>query len=401
MSSFLYIPATKSAPTISGTLAISGNPIVSQVLTASGATASGTPSPSTSYQWYRGSTAISGATTNTYTLLAVDAGENIWVEFIATNIAGEAKVKSSIVAIFLTLADKYPPAVGANGWSTALLKGSYYSSPILRVRKTGSAPGSGTDIYADPTTGFISAAQLSAACTGSIGLVEILYDQLGGKHLDMSALADASLYSVWTGSAFYTQNSKPTLFNSNGSRVLSTTDSYFDFLHDTTTFNYSLLAVMSVPTSDSVTVNIISTMASATAVVGLRVGIVTNRQPQTTSYAATGGALVISAAGPNNSGTGNALTFGAACLINAVFEKGTSAGMRIVGNINRTNIGVNGQGGAYANNPASAPFRIGGNVIGTTGSAHQLQLVMLYRELAPVLVMRTPISSVFNLNPLI
>ena len=63
-------------------------PYVSDLLTAAAASVTGTPTPTRSWQWLRGSTLISGATSSTYTVAEDDIGSTISVRQIETNIAG-------------------------------------------------------------------------------------------------------------------------------------------------------------------------------------------------------------------------------------------------------------------------------------------------------------------------
>jgi hypothetical protein len=70
---------------------------VGDLLTASAATTTGKPTPTRTWQWLRGSTAISGATSSTYTVAEADLGANLSVKQIETNIAGTAEATSNAV----------------------------------------------------------------------------------------------------------------------------------------------------------------------------------------------------------------------------------------------------------------------------------------------------------------
>ncbi|HEY1540161.1 MAG TPA: hypothetical protein VGF63_12240 [Solirubrobacteraceae bacterium] len=77
--------------------AITGTPTQGQVLSTSTGTWTGSPAPTYGYQWTRCATvctAISGATSSTYTLAAPDVGQNIGVTVTATNAAGGASSNS-------------------------------------------------------------------------------------------------------------------------------------------------------------------------------------------------------------------------------------------------------------------------------------------------------------------
>jgi len=80
---------TAPAPTISGTLK------VGSTLTATPGTWSPTPSSFT-YQWYRGDTAISGATKATYKLVSADKGKTIKVKVTAKKSGYTNKAKTSV-----------------------------------------------------------------------------------------------------------------------------------------------------------------------------------------------------------------------------------------------------------------------------------------------------------------
>lgn len=97
-------PVNTVAPVISGTA------VVGQTLSTTDGTWTGIPTPTYSYQWYRGATLISGATNSTYTLVQDDAGNtsNIKCVVTATNSAGSASADSNTVARILdTLTNTY------------------------------------------------------------------------------------------------------------------------------------------------------------------------------------------------------------------------------------------------------------------------------------------------------
>lgn len=99
---FLYLSdgGGGSAPTNNTPPSISGTAVVGQTLSSTTGTWTGIPTPTYSYQWYRGATLISGATNNTYTLVQDDAGNtsNIKCVVTATNSAGSASADSNTVA---------------------------------------------------------------------------------------------------------------------------------------------------------------------------------------------------------------------------------------------------------------------------------------------------------------
>ncbi|MWV58922.1 hypothetical protein [Rathayibacter sp. VKM Ac-2754] len=98
-----YSPATKTSATtaavaqgtlVGATPTISGTARVGQVLTATPGT--WTPAPVTlTYQWFRGTTAISGATASTYKLVTADKAASITVKVTGTKTGYTTLVKAS------------------------------------------------------------------------------------------------------------------------------------------------------------------------------------------------------------------------------------------------------------------------------------------------------------------
>lgn len=86
--------APSAAPTNSVLPAISGSPIVGSTLSASTGTWAGTPAPTFTYQWKRGSSNISGATSATYVVTVDDVGQVITVKVRGANAVGNLTVTS-------------------------------------------------------------------------------------------------------------------------------------------------------------------------------------------------------------------------------------------------------------------------------------------------------------------
>jgi len=86
-------PSNTVAPVLSGT------PTVGQTLSCSTGTWLGTLPITYTYQWKRGVSNISGATSSTYTLVQADALQTITCDVTATNVVGSASATSnSIIA---------------------------------------------------------------------------------------------------------------------------------------------------------------------------------------------------------------------------------------------------------------------------------------------------------------
>ena len=112
LRSFTKIPANTAVPTISGTVSIG------QVLTSTTGTWTGVPTPTYTYQWQRGTTNISGATSSTYTIQLGDGGYTLRCVVTATNVVGSVSANSantSTVAL---------PEIGSS------LGGGYYAGQI-------------------------------------------------------------------------------------------------------------------------------------------------------------------------------------------------------------------------------------------------------------------------------
>jgi hypothetical protein len=89
-------PVTSGAPVNTATPTISGTAQVGDTLTASTGTWTNSPT-AYSYQWNANGTAISGATSSTYTLVSSEVGDTITVTVTATNSGGSATATSSSV----------------------------------------------------------------------------------------------------------------------------------------------------------------------------------------------------------------------------------------------------------------------------------------------------------------
>lgn len=106
--------AAAAAPVNSVPPAISGAPTVGQTLTASTGTWANSPT-SYAYQWLRcngggnNCAAIGGATQQTYTLVAADAGSTIRVRVTATNADGSASAQSAQTAVVVSSTSSAAP----------------------------------------------------------------------------------------------------------------------------------------------------------------------------------------------------------------------------------------------------------------------------------------------------
>jgi hypothetical protein len=123
--------ATITLPVLTGTVSITGTAHVGQTLTASTSNLGG--SGTTSYQWKRGGTAISGATGSTYTLVAADVGYTITVTVTRPGYSGITSSPTAAVIL--------PPLTG-----TVSITGTVQVGQTLTAN-TSSLGGSGTISY--------------------------------------------------------------------------------------------------------------------------------------------------------------------------------------------------------------------------------------------------------------
>ena len=138
---------TPDAPPTINSATISGSPIYGQTLTASAVGVTGT-SISTSYQWKRGGSDISGATNATYPLGGSDLSAQISVTITVTNASGSASATSDLTAGVA----KATPTFSA--WNNVSKNFGDSAFTVTAPSVTGSLPGSFS--YSSATTSVIS-----------------------------------------------------------------------------------------------------------------------------------------------------------------------------------------------------------------------------------------------------
>ena len=106
------VPVNTVAP------AVSGSATIGSTLTTSNGTWTGTPTPTFSYQWQKGTTNISGATSNSFTVTLSQAGSTIRCVVTATNVAGSTSATTANTASVPL------PAVGS------ALQGGFFAGQI-------------------------------------------------------------------------------------------------------------------------------------------------------------------------------------------------------------------------------------------------------------------------------
>jgi hypothetical protein len=95
------IGAAPAAPSNTVAPAITGSPVVGQLLTCSTGTWTGTPVITYTYQWKRNGVNIGGATSSTYTLVQADASNtaNIKCTVTATNAVSAVAADSNVITV--------------------------------------------------------------------------------------------------------------------------------------------------------------------------------------------------------------------------------------------------------------------------------------------------------------
>ena len=187
-------PVNTVAPSVSGTA------VVGQTLTTTNGTWTNTPSGYT-YQWYRGVTPI-GTNSSTYVLVQADAGQNIKCNVTATNSAGSVNADSNTLAILATVLDLYTSATVA--YSTRLLRGAFYSSSALRVRRSSD----NTELNIGFTTaGNLDTATMLTFCGAGNGFVVTWYDQSGNAN-NATQSTPSNQPQIVSSGALVTVNSK-------------------------------------------------------------------------------------------------------------------------------------------------------------------------------------------------
>lgn len=120
--------------------AITGTPVVGELLTCSTGTWVGLEPITYSYQWKRGGVDIGGATNNTYTLVQADAGNtaNISCTVEATNAVGETPADSNTIAQILdALANSVLNRIVAVGGTTGSTVINATNTHYIAIRAAG------------------------------------------------------------------------------------------------------------------------------------------------------------------------------------------------------------------------------------------------------------------------
>jgi hypothetical protein len=196
-------PVIPAAPSISGVPTISGTAKVGETLTATAASATGEPTPTTSWQWERsdngttGWASISGATSSTYTAVSADESKYLRVVQTETNTEGSDSANSAataqVAAAFDYLLDDYSGAAAA--YSLRLLD-STYSGNAIKVRRASD----NTEQDIGFSNNELDTSSLESFCSGTDGFITTWYDQSGNANSIVVSTASQQPKIVSSGS---------------------------------------------------------------------------------------------------------------------------------------------------------------------------------------------------------
>ena len=143
-------PSADSQPYNTAAPTITGNNFLGSVLAADEGTWIGLATITYTYQWYRNSEAINGATAETYTITASDTGKDINCLVVATNSLGSSQAFSNII----TIAEEIPVTTRlTNDIGLRDSSKSYITDGFVLVTVTNSLTflPNGTVVYNDDT----------------------------------------------------------------------------------------------------------------------------------------------------------------------------------------------------------------------------------------------------------
>jgi hypothetical protein len=198
---------SNSIPVITGVPTISGTTTEGETLTATPASVAGTPTPTRTWQWERTGTPISGATSITYTLQAVDVGETITVVQTETNSEGSDSAESTATASIGAAAssatmpayvDSYIPSQASNVYTQSSLALGAGEFVVGIAYQSGGSGQTVTSMVVDGQTLTADAAANSANVSG-VALYRVTTTSSSWDIvLTMSgALADGVAFFVW------------------------------------------------------------------------------------------------------------------------------------------------------------------------------------------------------------
>ena len=147
-SNAAVLPVNTVAPVISGSTSLGS------VLSSTTGTWTGTPTITFAYQWYRGATLITGATSSTYTIVVADSAAALTCQVTATNSAGSVSATSNAITAqtFTAPVNTVAPALSGTaqeGQTLTCSTGTWTGNPTptysYQWKRNGSNIGSATN----------------------------------------------------------------------------------------------------------------------------------------------------------------------------------------------------------------------------------------------------------------
>lgn len=361
---------------------ITGNLIVGQTLTRVAGTWTADLPITTTWVWKsNGTTVQTGGAT--YVVQASDAGNTIVITETATDDDGSASASSVGSVILATLLDITGNAKGA--YSSYLLRGAYYGSPLVRVRRSGD--NAETDFGAT-TLGVLDTASIVAFCIAGGGtqhgtLVRV-YDQSGqNNHLVQTTPSDQ--LSIVTSGVLLTTNLR-VAFRGLSSDFLTvpTSTNLFKFLHDgTDSLVYGVTIIISANTP------IVRTMATtATSSIGYWFGETSGNR--LTSIIGNGGGVALTVI--NTSATSTTTTNAQVLIIDKIDANNATASNRSAITMNNgAEIKNNTNTATPSSSASSTDLRV------LTGSTQEFQELVIFDTQPSITTIKSNVNSRFNI----
>jgi hypothetical protein len=319
----------------------------------------------------------------TYVPLASDAGKTITIVETASDDDGSANATSAGSSILATILDITGNAKGA--YSSYLLRGAYYGSPLVRVRRSGD---SSEFDFGVTTAGILDTSALVAFCVAGggaqSGFIVKIYDQSGqGNHLTQTTPSDQ--LAIVTSGVLLTTNSR-VAFRSLSTDFLTVPSSTntFKFLHDgTDSLVYGITKTISANTP------LLRTMTtSATSSIGYWFG--ENSGNRLNSLIGNGGGVAFSV---NNTSATSTTTTGSQMLI---FDKidannATAANRSAMCFNNGAEIKNNTNTASVSSSASSSDLRV------ITGPTQEFQELVIYDIQPSITTIKTNVNSRFNI----
>ena len=370
-------PVNTVLPSITGTL------IVGQTLTRVAGTWTADLPITTTWVWKSNGVDVQtgGAT---YVPLASDAGKTITITETASDDDGSANATSAGSVILATIIDVLGTSI-KGAYSSFLLRGAYYGSPCVRVRRSGD---SAEFNFGFTTAGVLDTSAIVAFCVAGggaqSGFIVTMFDQSGaGNNLTQTTPSDQP--SIVTSGVLLVTNTK-TAFRGLSTDFLTVPSSTatFKFLHDGT--DSTVVAVTKVVSTNSPIVRTMTTLATSS--IGYWGG--ENSSNRLQSNVVNGGGIsysVYQSTSTSYTTTGNQILF-----IDEIDANNATAA-------NRSCIYMNG-GTAVKNNvattaPSSASSSNDLRVL--TASTQEFQEVLIFDSRPNLTTLRSNINSRFNI----